>query len=88
MPEIADFKYAPATFTQEQGVLRDGDVFITEDSTASMDFDEKEGILWICFDLDSGEETQVILSFGKGSPFPFDYETEKEKAGHPLLLPV
>lgn len=78
-PEVAEFRSQPATFKEENGILRDGDIFITSQFSQSTEFDPETGILWCRPMLQSGETVDWILSFGKGEAFAFDYEAEKLK---------
>ena len=78
-PEVAAFLAQPATFTEKDGVLRDGDVFLTSRFSQPTEFDPAAGILWCKPVLAAGETAEWILSFGKGDLFTFDYEEEKQK---------
>jgi len=75
-PEISEFMSLPSTFSFEEGVLRDGEVFITADADAALSFDDEMGVLWMPLELEGGVETRIVLSFGKGEKNSFDY-TEK-----------
>lgn len=79
-PEVAEFRAQRATFREENGILRDGDTFLTSQFREVTDFDPEAGILWCKPVLAAGETVDWILSFGKGEAFPFDYEEEKRKA--------
>ena len=78
-PEVSVFKNAPITFEEQDGVLWDGDVFITTKADTNLRYDKEQGILWAEICLDAGECTELILSFGRGETFEFDYEDEKAK---------
>ena len=78
-PEVAEFRAQRATFTEQDGVLRDGDIFLTSQFSQNTEFDPETGILWCRPMLQSGETADWILSFGKGEAFAFDYEEEKAK---------
>ena len=78
-PEVADFRAQPATFAEENGILRSGEVFITSRCGQATEFDAESGILWCKPVLAAGETVDWILSFGKGEAFAFDYEAEKQK---------
>jgi len=80
MPEAAEFRLRPATFREENGVLRDGDVFVTVSSDAPTSYNDQSGILWIKLDLEAGEQSKTILSFGKGESAVFDYDQVKAEA--------
>ena len=78
-PEVAEFRAQPATFAEENGILRSGEVFITSRCGQTTEFDAESGILWCKPVLAAGETMDWILSFGKGEAVAFDYETEKQK---------
>jgi hypothetical protein len=60
-------------------VLVDEDVFLTAQGLP-LTWDEKAGALRFMAELSAGESADLILSFGKGRPFNFDIEQEKECA--------
>ena len=78
-PEVAEFRAQPATFAEENDILRSGEVFITSRCDQTTEFDAEGGILWCKPVLAAGEAMDWILSFGKGEAFAFDYEAEKQK---------
>jgi hypothetical protein len=78
-PELAAFCAQPVSFTEKDGVLRDGEVFLTSRFSQPTEFDPAAGILWCKPVLAAGEIAEWILSFGKGDLFTFDYEEEKQK---------
>ena len=69
----------PFVMTEKDGVLRDGEVFLTSRFSQPTEFDPAEGILWCKPVLAAGETAEWILSFGKGEIFAFDYDEEKQK---------
>lgn len=81
-PEISAFKALPCTFTEENGILWDNDVFVAYQSRLPLSFDAEQGILWADLKFAPGESADIVLSFGKGKPFAFDYETEKQKTAN------
>ena len=78
-PEVSTFKNAPVTFEEKDGVLWDGDVFVTAQTNALLQYDMESGILWAEIRLGAGEKTDIVLSIGRGKTFHFDYEEEKVK---------
>ena len=79
-PDISAFRAIPATFREENGIYRDGEVFVTSHLPQPVTFEQETGILWSKPLLQSGESIDWILSFGKGDALSFDYEDEKAKA--------
>ncbi len=68
------WKGAPSTFKYDGKVLRDGEYYLT---APGLDWDENQGIASVT--IAPGEEKTLIMSFGKGETFDFDYESEEKK---------
>ena len=79
-PEIADFKDQPVSFKNEGGVYRSGEYFLTALTDLPLGFNEESGLLLAELCLEAQESAEIMLSFGKGKEFAFDYNAEKQKA--------
>ncbi len=78
-PELSDFLRHVPTFSVQNGILRDGEYFLTYDESIAT-YDAEKGVLWLSLSLDAGEELVATFSLAKGEVCAFDYEDEKKKA--------
>ncbi len=76
-PELVAFMQHTPTFAMQNGIVRDGEYFLTCDVPAT--FDAEKGVLWLPLSLGAGEELVATFSLGKGEARAFDYEDEKKK---------
>jgi len=77
-PEVSEFKAVAPTFKRKDNVFTDNGVFVSVTTDLPYNFNENEGIIWFNPSLFCGESAEIILSFGKGEVFDFDYGKEKQ----------
>lgn len=78
-PDIKELDEFSNTWENVNGVLKDSEKFVNVNSELDFVFDTEKGIAKFDFELNAGQSKEILLSFGKGEAFAFDYNEEKEK---------
>ena len=78
-PEISAWLGADATWTKCNGGYRDGEKYVTVNSSLSFDFDEASGVAMAEVELLPKEEIISFLSYGEGEAKDFIYSEKKNE---------
>lgn len=78
-PDINVWKEQKSVWTEENGVIKNGNEFVTVKSDFPFTFDNQNGYGEFKISIEPKSQKEIYLSFGKGEVFDFDYNTEMDK---------
>ena len=77
-PDISHWNNLAITWTENQGVYRDGDRVISSKGDFAFEFDKEKGFALAEVSLSAGESKSVIFAYSKGDAPELDYAKAKE----------
>ncbi|MBR5309459.1 MAG: hypothetical protein IKU43_11865 [Clostridia bacterium] len=77
-PDISVWKNAPSTFKcTGKSTFSDGEFYLSIFGNIPPSWNSERGAVSLEYELSPNEEKEIILSFSKSNPLPFDYEWER-----------